>query len=118
MRLYTEHSKEVTDLCFDGSAEYLASCSADGSAAVSGSFSGCSVQGRAVQARAGVQANALALARASCLAYTSMNAWRALQQCHLLLPLTATPNWWVLGMARRCMGCTAMRCSASRSTSH
>ena len=35
VRLYKEHSKEVTDLCFDGSAEYLASCSADGSAAVS-----------------------------------------------------------------------------------
>lgn len=40
MRLYKEHSKEVTDLCFDGSAEYLASCSADGSAAVSGGVSG------------------------------------------------------------------------------
>lgn len=34
MRAYHEHSGEVTDLCFDDSAEYLASSSSDGSVVV------------------------------------------------------------------------------------
>ena len=40
VRALKEHSGTVTDLCFDESAEHLASCAADGSLVVSGEGEG------------------------------------------------------------------------------
>ncbi|GAB4813865.1 hypothetical protein N2152v2_000911, partial [Parachlorella kessleri] len=40
VKVYREHSGPVTDLSFDAQAEYLASCSTDGSVVVVGLYSG------------------------------------------------------------------------------
>ena len=75
VRLYKEHSKEVTDLCFDGPAEYLASCSADGSAAVS-------------DGRARIAGQALTLQGRALLCPPLVEHF-TMQQCLVLLPYAA-----------------------------
>lgn len=115
VRSFHEHSGEVTDLCFDDSAEHLASASSDGTVVVSACPALVPLAGApCLPARRADPKGA----HAACVAHSG---WRAACCAHWRRsPLAAGPCPKVPAPLPRpdapfcrCMGCTQKKCSAS-----